>query len=54
MIYFLSNIYRRTLLDAALWRKQTMIKEMEKIKNVGIGQKVDMDTEQTESAEEPV
>ena len=54
MIYFLSNIYRRTLLDAALWRKQTMIKEMEKIKNVGTGQKIDMDTEQIESAEEPV
>ena len=33
MIYFLSNIYRRTLLDAALWRKQTMIKEMEKRNN---------------------
>lgn len=33
MIYFLSNIYRRTLLDAALWRKNAMIKEMEKKNN---------------------
>lgn len=33
MIYFLSNIYRRTLLDAALWRKQSMIKEMKKKKD---------------------